>query len=85
MTGAATVVWFLGKRRTRKTDPDHAVELTKPDTRLEAQRAVQESVARSEKVTKQRGTVSRVVHSLAEIRESNHFADKIRIAMGGDE
>lgn len=84
MTGAATVVWFLGKGKPRKPD-DHSIELSKPDSRLEAQRAVQESAARNEKATQQRGAVSRLAHSLAEIRENNHFADKIRIAMGGDE
>lgn len=87
MTGAATVVWFLGKGKPRKseTPDDHTVELVKPDSRLEAQRAVQESAARSERVSRQRGAVSRVVHSLAEIRENNHFAENIRIAMGGKE
>jgi hypothetical protein len=86
MTGAATVVWFLGKGKPREPDRTHdEVELLKPDSRLEAQRAVQESAARNEKATQQRGAVSRLAHSLAEIRENNHFADKIRIAMGGDE
>jgi hypothetical protein len=80
-------VWFLGKGKPREPDPvvEDAVELTKPDSRLEAQRAVQESAARGAAAARQRGAVSRLAHSLAEIRENNHFADKIRIAMGGDE
>lgn len=82
MTGATTVVWFRGRKRAPKST-DH-VELVKPDTRIEAQQAVRESLARSAKVTGQRGVVARVVTSLVEIRRENHFADNIRTAMGGD-
>lgn len=86
MTGAATVVWFLGRKGHVRSpeDSDAHVELDKPDTRIEAQQAVRDSVARSQQVTGQRGVVSRVVTSLAEIRRENHFGENIRAAMGGD-
>lgn len=81
------MVWFLGRKshtRSPKQVEGDLVELTKPDTRVEAQRAVQDSLARSKRVTGQRGRVARVVSNLAEIRRENHFADNIRTAMGGD-
>ena len=87
MTGALTVVWFLGRRRTPRRDPDNdpGVSLAKPVERVEAEQAVRESLARQSAVRSQRGMVSRVVHSLAQIREENHFADKVRTAMLGED
>lgn len=85
MTGAAAVVWFLGKHPKNTRLKVESVMLEKPEGRVEAEQAVRESAARSSAITRQRAAVSRVVHSLAEIRENNHFADKIRTAMGGDE
>lgn len=84
MTGAATVVWFLGRKKTSKDTPK-GVRITKSEGLQEAQRAVQESAARHREVSNQQGVVARVVHSLAEVRENNNFAAKIRTAMGGDE
>lgn len=84
MTGAATVVWFLGRKRAAKPKTG-GVKMAKSEGLREAQRAVQESAARKERVSSQQGVVSRVTHSLAEIRRDNHFADRIRIAMGGDQ
>lgn len=83
MTGAA-VVWFLGRKKTPKPKSG-GVKMAKSEGLREAQRAVQESTARKEQVSSQKGAVARVAHSLAEIRQNNHFADKIRIAMGGDQ
>jgi hypothetical protein len=64
------------------TDP---VSLDKPDTRVEAERAVRESAARMNQVQRQRGAVARIVGSLAEVRRNNHFAENIKAAMGGDQ
>lgn len=84
MTGAATVVWFLG--RSRKTPKEvKPVGLTKPESLQEAQRAIRESAARASDVQAQRGTVARVVERLAEVRKANNFAHGIRAAMGGEE
>lgn len=85
MTGAVAVVWFLGRKKTPKPKQDSTVNITKSDGLQEAQLAVRESAARKERVSKQKGTVSRVTNSLAEIRQNNHFADKIRTAMGGEQ
>lgn len=82
MTGAVAVVWFRGKRRPART-----VALAKPDNlpqRREAEQAVRESSARASLAATQRGSVARVVSSLAEVRERNHFADSIRAAYGGE-
>jgi hypothetical protein len=62
-----------------------SVKLNKPDGQLEAQRAVRESAERQSAVRDQRGAVTRVVRSLAEIRKNNHFAENIKAAMGGDQ
>lgn len=82
MTGAA-VVWFLGRKPKGRSAPEH-VELHKPDGRVEAQQALNESTQRHQKVAGQRNIVDRVVSSLAEVRANNHFAENIRAAMGGD-
>lgn len=86
MTGAATVVWFLGRKRdARKSDEGGGVSLDKPESRTEAERAVRESAERQQEATGQRGVVSKLVYSLAEVRKDNHFAEGIRTAMlGGD-
>lgn len=85
MTGATAVVWFLG-RKPKKSRPERMVKLAKPDEYQEARRAVQESAARQERVTGQRSVVKRVVDSLVEVRENNHFAENIKAAMlGGEE
>lgn len=87
MTGAVTVVWFLG-RKTKKSPPPGStdcVDLEKPDSRVEAQRALRESAERKSAIQSQRGAVTRVAQSLAEIRKNNHFAESIRAAMGGEQ
>ena len=81
MTGATTVVWFRGKRRAS------TVSITKPDNlpeRREAEQAVRESTVRGDQAASQRGVVARLAHSLAEVRERNHFAENIKTALGGD-
>ena len=83
MTGAATVVWFLGRKPKARPAPE-SIELDKSPSRVEAQQALHESAARNAEATGQRGLVTRVVSSLAEVRENNHFAENIRAAMGGD-
>lgn len=83
MTGAATVVWFLG-RKPKETRPAKAVKLAKPSGIQEAHRAVAESAARNKVASKQRGLVERTVASLVEIRKANHLAENINRAMGGD-
>jgi len=87
MTGAVTVVWFLGKRRTRRNpEEDTGVSLIKPQERTEAEQALRESAARKSAVQSQRGRVARAVDSLAEVRKRNNFAEGIRTAMlGGDQ
>lgn len=84
MTGAATVVWFLGRKPKARPNLEH-VELDKPDGRIEAQQAVNEANTRHRLIAGQRGIVDRVVSSLAEVRKNNHFAENIRAAMGGEE
>lgn len=85
MTGATAVVWFLGSRRPKTTRVKaESVALDKPEGRVEAEQAVRESAARSKEITRQRGAVTRVVSSLAEVRKNNHFADNIRAAYGGE-
>jgi len=74
-------VWFRGKRKAS------AVSITKPDNlpeRREAEQAVRESAVRGMQAASQRGVVARVVGSLAEVRERNHFAESIKAALGGD-
>ena len=85
MTGAA-VVWFLGRRRreSRPQPPKDSVNMKKPQSLIKAQQAVRDSEARADRVIKQRGAVTRLVDSLTEIRENNHFGENIRQAMGGD-
>lgn len=87
MTGAATVVWFLAKRPKshRPRRDTRPVDIGKPESRVEAEQAVRESAARSNAIARQRGAVTRLVSSLAEVRRNNHFADNIRSAYGGGE
>ena len=85
MTGAVAVAWFLKRKKTPKPKTSGGVKIVKSEGLREAQRAVQESAARKEQVSRQQGAVSRVAHSLAEIRQNNHFADRIRTAMGGEQ
>lgn len=85
MTGAATVVWFLGRSKKTRPEPVKPVALNKPEAIQEAQRAIRESAARASDVQAQRGTVTRVVARLAEVRKANNFAHGIRAAMGGEE
>lgn len=87
MTGAATVVWFLGRSRKapRSEESEGTVELAKTEGMQEARQAVRESSARASRVQQQRGTVAKVVERLAEVRKSNNFAQGIKAAMGGEE
>ena len=78
------MVWFLSRKSKHDGAPTKPVKLDKPEGRVEAERAVRESAARADAVTRQRGMVNRVVNSLAEIRRNNHFAENIKAAMGGD-
>lgn len=84
-------MWFRsnGVRRRKAgrdegNDPSTTVILTKSHGRVEAQQAVAESAARHNMAQAQRGMVARVVAGLAEIRENNGFAEKIRVAMEGE-
>lgn len=83
MTGATAVVWFLSRKKTPRPKAN-GVKMVKTEAVREAQRAVQESAERQQRVSQQRGIVNRVAASLAEVRKANHFAENIRSAMGGD-
>ncbi len=85
MTGATAVVWFLGRSSKARSEQSEPVRLVKTEAIQEAQRAVRESADRADEVQRQRGTVTRMVARLVEVREANNFARGIRAAMGGKE
>lgn len=76
---------FRGKRRNDDRKPVALDKASNLEERREAEQAVRESMVRASRVTQQRRTVSRLVASLVEVRERNHFAEGIRAALGGDQ
>lgn len=73
---------FRGKKHNDSPDPVILDKASNLEQRREAEQAVRESLVRASRVAQQRGVVARLVASLAEVREQNHFADGIRAAMG---